>query len=180
VKRRRTLLGAVAGTAAVALATGAGVALSSGSSSGAATAGGVGKVAVSTGYIPRPLLTDEAAAYVTVTNTGDGDAQLTSVATPLAAYATLHATTGTTMSQVTALTVPAGGTLTLGTGGAHMMLEKLTHRPRVGERVTLRLHFAHATPATITVTVPVRPTTYRPDAAPDAGADPGTGTDPKG
>lgn len=164
--RRRAVLGAVAGTAAVALATGAGVALSGGSSSGA-SAGGVGKVAVSTGYIPQPLLTDEAAAYVTVTNTGGGDAQLTSVTTPLAATATLHTTTGTTMSQVTALTVPAGGKLTLGTGGDHMMLENLTHKPRVGETVTLRLHFTHATPATITVTVPVRPTTYRPAPDPD-------------
>jgi copper(I)-binding protein len=160
--RRRAVLGAVAGTAAVALATGAGAALSGGSSSGA-TAGGVGKVAVRTGYIPQPLLTDEAAAYVTVTNTGGGDARLTSVTTPLAAHTTLHTTIGTTMSQVTALTVPAGGTLTLGTGGDHMMLENLTHKPRVGETVTLRLHFTHATPATITVTVPVRPTTYRPD-----------------
>lgn len=161
--RRRALLGAVAGTAAVALATGAGVALSDGSSSGTSGGGGLGKVSVSGGYIPRPLLTDEAAAYVTVTNTGGGDAELTSVTTPLAAHATLHSTTGTTMRQVTALTVPAGGSLTLGTGADHMMLENLTHKPRVGETVTLRLHFAHATPDTITVTVPVRPTTYRPE-----------------
>jgi copper(I)-binding protein len=32
----------------------------------------------------------------------------------------------------------------------------------VGDKVTLTLHFTHATPATVTVTVPVRPTTYRP------------------
>jgi copper(I)-binding protein len=158
--RRRALLGAGAGVTAVALATGAGVALSSGSSSGAGA--GPAKVAVSGGYIPQPLLTDMAAAYVTVTNTGGADAQLTSVTTALAAHTTLHTTTGTTMRQVTALTVPAGGTLALGTGGDHMMLENLTHKPSVGEKVTLRLHFTHATPATITVTVPVRPTTYRP------------------
>ncbi|MET9219079.1 copper chaperone PCu(A)C [Streptomyces sp. NPDC003300] len=174
--RRRALLGAVAGVAAVALATGAGVALSDGSSgsgagsdeasgraSGKGSGGGSGKVSVSGGYIPQPLLTDEAAAYVTVANAGGGDAELTSVSTPLAAHVTLHSTTGTTMRQVTALTVPAGGTLTLGTGGDHMMLENLTHKPRVGETVTLRLHFAHATPATVTVTVPVEATTYRPD-----------------
>ncbi|MFF6955379.1 copper chaperone PCu(A)C [Streptomyces sp. NPDC088197] len=178
--RRRALLGAVSGVAAVALATGAGVALSdgssgsgagsgagsdkaSGSASGKGSGSGSGKVSVSGGYIPQPLLTDEAAAYVTVANAGGGDAELTSVSTPLAAHVTLHSTTGTTMRQVTALTVPAGGTLTLGTGGDHMMLENLTHKPRVGETVTLRLHFAHATPATVTVTVPVEATTYRPD-----------------
>ncbi|SFE27559.1 hypothetical protein SAMN05216251_102345 [Actinacidiphila alni] len=179
MRRRRALIGAVAGTAAVALATGAGVALSDGSSgdgpgSGPA-GGGTGKVAVSTGYIPQPLLTDEAAAYVTVVNTGGGDAQLTSVTTSLSASATLHTTTGTTMRQVTALTVPAHGRLTLGTGGDHMMLERLTHKPGVGEKVTLRLHFTHATPATVTVTVPVRPTTYRPDTDTST-----TDPDPKG
>nr|WP_223186720.1 copper chaperone PCu(A)C [Streptomyces sp. CBMA29] len=145
------------------MATGAGVALSDGSSGTSGQGGGLGKVSVSGGYIPQPLLTDEAAAYVTVKNTGGGDAELTAVSTPLAAHVTLHSTTGTTMRQVTALTVPAGGTLTLGTGGDHMMLENLTHKPRVGETVTLRLHFAHATPATVTVTVPVEATTYRPD-----------------
>lgn len=155
------MLGAVAGVGAVALATGAAAALTGGSSSGA---GGPAKPAVSGGgYIPQPLLTDMAAAYVTVVNTGGTAAQLTSVTTALAAQTTLHTTTGSTMRQVTALTVPAHGRLVLGTGGDHMMLENLTHKPQVGEKVTLRLHFAHATPATVTVTVPVRPTTYVPD-----------------
>lgn len=154
------MLGAVAGVAAVALATGAAAALTSGSSS---DGGGPAKLAVSGGYIPQPLLADEAAAYVTVANTGGTAAQLTSVTSELAAQTTLHTTTGTTMRQVAALTVPAHGKLVLGTGGNHMMLENLTHRPLVGEKVTLRLHFAHATPATVTVTVPVRPTTYVPD-----------------
>ncbi|MFI0718015.1 copper chaperone PCu(A)C [Streptomyces sp. NPDC021224] len=123
---------------------------------------GGARLEVSGGYIPQPLLTDEAAAYVTVSNTGGTDAELTSVTTPLAAHVTLHTTTGTTMRQVSALTVPAGGRLTLGTGGAHMMLEGLTHKPSVGEQITLRLHFTHASPATVTVTVPVRPTAYDP------------------
>lgn len=117
---------------------------------------------VSGGYLPQPLLTDMAAAYFTVTNPDGTDAELTSVTSPLAAHTTLHTTTGTTMRQVDSLTVPAHGTLALGTGGDHLMLENLTHKPLVGDTVTLTLHFAHATPATTTVTVPVRPTTYRP------------------
>lgn len=158
MKRRRALLGAIGGVVAVAAATGAAAGLT-GHGSGP---GGGARLEVSGGYIPQPLLTDEAAAYVTVANTGGTDAELTSVTTPLAAHVTLHTTTGTTMRQVGALTVPAGGRLTLGTGGAHMMLEGLTHKPSVGEQITLRLHFTHASPATVTVTVPVRSTTYDP------------------
>jgi copper(I)-binding protein len=166
VSRRRALAGALGGTAAVALAAVTGLILTSYSSSTAnasARAGTPAKLSVSGGYIPQPLLTDLAAAYFTVTNAGGTPAELTSVSTPLAAHVTLHITTGTTMSQVASLTVPAGGRLTLGTGADHLMLESLTRRPPVGDPVTLTLHFAHATPATMTVTVPVRPTTYQPE-----------------
>lgn len=155
------LTGAVAGGAVVALAAVVGL---GGCSATSASAHGKGpaKLAVNGGYIPQPLLTDLAAAYVTVVNSGGTDAELTSVTTPLAAHVTLHTTQGTTMRQVTSLTVPAGGRLTLGTGGDHLMLENLTRRPAVGDTVPLTLHFAHATPATVTVTVPVRPTSYQP------------------
>lgn len=156
--RRRAFLGAIGGVVAVAAASGAALGLSGRSGTG----GGPARLEVSGGYVPQPLLTDEAAAYVTVRNTGGTDAQLTSVTTPLAAHVTLHTTTGTTMRQVPALTVPAGGTLALATGGDHMMMEGLTHKPSVGERITLTLHFTHASPASVTVTVPVRPTTYDP------------------
>lgn len=160
MRRRRALLGTIGGVVAVAAASGAAAGLAGHGSGSSGT--GPARLTVSAGYIPQPLLTDEAAAYVTVTNSGGTDAQLTSVSTPLAASVTLHTTTGATMRQVGALTVPAGGKLVLGTGGDHMMLENLTHKPSVGERITLRLHFTHASPATVTVTVPVRPTTYDP------------------
>jgi copper(I)-binding protein len=120
------------------------------------------RLAVTAGYIPRPLLTDMAVAYFTVTNSGGTAAQLTSVTSTLAAHATLHTTTDDTMQQVTSLPVPAGGTLTLKGGGDHVMLESLARKPAVGDKVTLTLHFAHASPGTVTVTVPVRPTTYTP------------------
>lgn len=156
--KRGALLGALGGVVAVAAATGAAAGLT-GYGSGT---GSPAELTVSGGYIPRPLLTDEAAAYVTVTNSGGTDAQLTSVSSSLAEHVSLHTTTGTTMRQATSLTVPAGGRLTLETGGNHLMLETLTHMPSVGERITLRLHFTNATPATVTLTVPVRPTAYHP------------------
>lgn len=165
--RRRKLtgaaVGAVAGGAAVAVAAVVGLGSASSSAAGSGAGGGSpARIAVSDGYIPQPLLTDMAAAYLTVRNTGGGAAELTSVTTPLAAHVTLHTTVGTTMRQVMSLTVPAGGSLALGLGADHLMLENLTRRPAVGDKVTLTLHFTHATPATVTVTVPVRPTTYRP------------------
>ncbi|MEE4541123.1 copper chaperone PCu(A)C [Streptomyces sp. V4-01] len=154
---------AVAATCAVLLAgCGAGTSGASGASDAAATLRGPARLAVSGAYIPRPLLTDMAAGYFTVTNSGGTAARLTSVTTPLAAHVTLHTTVGTTMRQVESFTVPAGGSLTLGSGGDHLMLENLVRRPAVGDKVTLTLHFDHATPATMSVTVPVRPTTYTP------------------
>jgi copper(I)-binding protein len=170
VTRRRKLtgavIGAVAGGAAVAVAAVVALGSSSSSAAGAGPSGAEGgapaRLAVSGGYLPQPLLTDMAAAYLTVHNTGGGAAELTSVTSPLAAHVTLHTTVGTTMRQVMSLPVPAGGSLTLGLGADHLMLENLTRRPAVGDKVTLTLHFTHATPATVTITVPVRPTTYRP------------------
>lgn len=117
---------------------------------------------VNGGYIPQPLLTDLAVAYVTVTNSGGSPAALTAVSTPLAAHVSLHTTTDMTMRQVTSLPVPAHGRLTLATGGDHLMLENLVRKPAVGDTVPLTLHFTGATPTTMTVTVPVRPTTYTP------------------
>ncbi|WP_435172433.1 copper chaperone PCu(A)C [Actinacidiphila sp. bgisy145] len=179
---RRTRVGAAALVVLAAVATGGSMALTGCSSSAGSTAGSKAAssgasgadganakagspaaLAVSGGYIPQPLLTDMAAAYFTVTNTGGTAAQLTSVTSGLAAHATLHTTSNDTMQQVMSLTVPAGGKLTLSTGGDHVMLEDLTHKPAVGDKVTLTLHFAHATPAAVTVTVPVRPTTYQPE-----------------
>ena len=165
-RRRRTRAGAAALVVLAAAATGGSVALTGCSSAqqagGDAKPAGPARLTVSGGYIPRPLLTDMAAAYFTVTNSGGGAARLTSVTSTLAAHATLHTTSHDTMQQVPSLPVPAGGRLTLGTGGDHVMLEDLSRRPSVGDKVTLTLHFAHASPATVTVTVPVRPTTYTP------------------
>lgn len=164
---RRTATVALTGGAVGAVATAAACAVllagcGGGASSASADVRGPARLAVSGGYIPQPLLTDMAAGYFTVTNSGGTAAELTAVTTPLAAHVTLHTTVGTTMRQVMSFTVPAGGSLTLGSGGNHLMLEDLVRRPAVGDKVTLTLHFGHATPATMSVTVPVRPTTYTP------------------
>ncbi|MCW2873962.1 copper chaperone PCu(A)C [Actinacidiphila oryziradicis] len=116
---------------------------------------------VSGAYIPQPVLADMAAGYFTVTNTGGTDAKLTSVTSSFAGEITMHTTKNDQMSGVTAFTVPAGGKLTLSLGGNHLMLMDLKRKPRVGDKVSLELHFAKGSP--IDVRVPVKPATYRPE-----------------
>ncbi|MEV6103272.1 copper chaperone PCu(A)C [Streptomyces sp. NPDC051940] len=119
------------------------------------------QLSAAAGFVPQPALADMAAGYLTVRNDGDADDALTSVTTSLAARVTLHTTDGTRMKQVDRLDVPAGGLLELARGGNHLMLEKLDRKPRVGEKVTLTLHFAKSEP--IEIQVPVEPTSYRPE-----------------
>lgn len=118
------------------------------------------RLSVSGAYIPQPVLADMAAGYFTVTNTGDTDAELTSVSSDLAADITMHTTSDNRMRKVNSLTVPAGGQLTLSSGGNHLMLMDLTHKPVAGDKVSMELHFAKAGP--IGVQVPVEPAGYRP------------------
>ncbi|QKV93863.1 copper chaperone PCu(A)C [Streptomyces sp. NA02950] len=121
--------------------------------------GGRPKLSVSGAYLPQPSMDDMAAGFLTVRNTGGAD-RLTSVTTPLASDVTLHHTTDNRMKQVSSLDIPANGRLELAGGGDHLMLTKLTHRPKVGEKVEFTLHFATSDP--IEIKVPVEPTTYRP------------------
>ena len=158
----RTSTGSATGarrTAAAALVLGLSAALTAcgGQDSGA---GDDPKLSVSGAYVPQPPTPDMAAGYVTVTNKGGADDELTSVTTPLAAEVTMHTTTGTRMKQVRSLKVPADGELRLATGGDHLMLTNLTRKPKVGDKVSFTLHFASSDP--IEIKVPVEPTTYRP------------------
>ncbi|MFW6692680.1 copper chaperone PCu(A)C [Streptomyces sp. MAR4 CNX-425] len=159
--------------AAVALALALGLsACSAGDDSGSRSGDGP-RLRAEGGFVPRPVLKDLAAGYLTVRNDGAADDRLTAVSTDLAADVTLHTSEGERMRAVDGLDVPAsggtpanegvvggGGELTLARGGAHLMLEKLDRRPEVGEKVSSVLHFATSEP--IEVEVPVRPTTYRP------------------
>ncbi|MDF9814302.1 copper chaperone PCu(A)C [Streptomyces sp. SPB162] len=150
----------VPGLLAAALAL-TGCSSASDASDAAAHVGAKGpRLSVTGAYIPQPVMADMAAGYFTVTNTGDTDAELTSVSSDLAADITLHATAENRMRKVSSLTVPAGGRLTLSNGGNHLMLTELTHKPVAGDKVSMQLHFATADP--IGVTVPVEPAGYRP------------------
>ncbi|MBO3673833.1 copper chaperone PCu(A)C [Streptomyces sp. NEAU-YJ-81] len=131
-----------------------------GDDDGGGKGGGDPKLSVTSAYVSQPPMTDMAAGYLTVRNAGGGADELTSVTTPLASEVTLHTTKGTRMKQVSSLDVPADNRLELSSGGDHLMLTNLSHRPKVGEKVSFTLHFATSAP--IEIKVPVEPTTYRP------------------
>ncbi|MFF9493349.1 copper chaperone PCu(A)C [Streptomyces flaveolus] len=128
------------------------------SGSGSASAA---ELSVDAAYIPQPVSDTMAAGFLTITNKGDAEDELTSV-TSAAGEVTVHETAGGTMKQVDRLPVPAHGELVLESGGNHLMFEKLKHRPEQGETVSIELHFSHSDP--VTVEMPVKPATYRPTA----------------
>jgi copper(I)-binding protein len=118
-------------------------------------------LSVSGAYMPQPVSDSMAAGFLTIANDGDRRAELTSV-TSDAGEVTVHETVDGVMRQVDRLPVPAHGRLELRSGGNHLMFDKLKQRPKQGETVSVELHFADADP--VTVTMPVKPATYRPSA----------------
>ena len=87
-----------------------------------------------------------AGAYVTLENTGDQPATLTSASSPSYAHAMLHqsASEGGTsrMSMVDALPVPAHGKTALAPAGYHLMLMKAVHPVSAGDTVVVTLTFS--------------------------------------
>ncbi|MEU8677345.1 copper chaperone PCu(A)C [Streptomyces sp. NPDC048560] len=110
-------------------------------------------------FMPQPV-SDMAAGFLVVRNSGDAADRLTSVTSPLSDNVTIHETRDRTMRMVSSFEVPAGGELDLERGGNHIMFMKLKQQPKPGEKVSLELHFEKAGP--ITVDVPVKETTHNP------------------
>lgn len=142
---------------------GSGASDGSGSSDGSGGSGASSSVKpelkVAGAYMPRPVTGDMAAGFFTVTNSGGADT-LTSVTSGLAGDVTLHSTKGGAMEEEKSFAVPAHGELDFASGGNHLMFEKLTHKPKQGEKVAVQLHFAKS--GTVTVEMPVKSATYNP------------------
>lgn|GEM_PF-784035 len=164
--RARALLPTACATA---LALGLGVLAAcgstSGSGSGAGSRSGAGsgspaKLSVSGSYVPQPATADMAAGYLVVRNSGGTADRLVSASSPDAKNVSLDQTTANSMTEVSSMTVPAGGELVLARGGKHLMLMDLGKRPAVGSTVELRLTFAHS--GTLVVRAPVEPLTWQP------------------
>ncbi|MFD0254035.1 copper chaperone PCu(A)C [Streptomyces sp. NPDC127113] len=154
-RRTRPALAALAVIGTLALA-GCGGADSG--ASGASDASGA-ELSVGAAYIPQPVSASMAAGFLTITNDGDSDDELTSV-TSRAGDVTVHETVDGTMKEVDRLKIPAHGELVFKSGGNHLMFEKLKQQPKQGQTVTVELHFAQSDP--VTVEVPVKAATYQP------------------
>jgi periplasmic copper chaperone A len=119
----------------------------------------VPQLEVTGAFMPQPV-SDMAAGFLLVKNSGDAADRLTSVTSSLSDHVSIHETKNRTMRMVTSFEVPAGGELDLERGGSHIMFTELKQRPKRGETVSVELHFEKADP--ITVDIPVKETTYNP------------------
>jgi periplasmic copper chaperone A len=114
-------------------------------------------------YLPRSPVTDMAALYFTVRNTGPGADHLDRIELPaLSSDATMHTVRNHTMVRVRGYRVPPHGTLVLRRGGNHVMLTDLKQMPKAGGSVLARLFFRHT--GEIDVDIPVVPQTYVPSS----------------
>ena len=99
------------------------------------------------------------AAYMTIANDGATDDVLKGVRSPKVKVVEVHQTTATPdgvmqMRKVEdGLPIPAGGSLTLQPGGAHLMLIGVEEPLQAGDQVMLTLEFAKAAPLEIAVPV---------------------------
>ncbi|MFD7864065.1 copper chaperone PCu(A)C [Streptomyces sp. NPDC057682] len=110
-------------------------------------------------FMPQPV-SDMAAGFLVVRNSGGAADRLTSVTSPLSDEVTIHETKNQVMRMVTSFDVPAGGELDLERGGNHIMFAKLKEQPKQGDTVPVELHFEKAGP--LKVDLPVKETTHNP------------------
>ncbi|MFE6178112.1 copper chaperone PCu(A)C [Streptomyces sp. NPDC056464] len=126
---------------------------------GCGSADSKAELSVSGAYMPQPVSDSMAAGFLTVTNKGGAQDELTSVTSDVGEV-TAHETVDSSMQQVKDAAVPAHGQLVFKSGGNHLMFEKLKRQPKQGETVTLKLQFAES--GTVTVQMPVKSATYTP------------------
>lgn len=109
---------------------------------------GDSEITVAAAVIPVPATPDEAAAYLTITNTGDGDDELTGATSDVASAVHLHETSidGSGFASMTSagtLEIPAASTIALRPGALHLMLVSPSELTE-GDTVQLTLTFRDA------------------------------------
>ncbi|WP_407540047.1 copper chaperone PCu(A)C [Deinococcus radiomollis] len=101
---------------------------------------------------------EELSAYVVLSNPGKVALTLTGVSTPAAGSAMLMTTTRDaarreSMQMTAAMKIPAGGTLKILPGQAHLMLRQFGRQPQPGENVAVTLRFSDGSARTLTLPV---------------------------
>ncbi|MER7758374.1 copper chaperone PCu(A)C [Streptomyces sp. NPDC097619] len=142
------------------LSLAAALAISGCSSDSGKAADGKPELSVSGAFMPEPVNADMAGGFLIVKNGSDTADKLTSVTSPISDDVQIHETKNQKMQQVQSLDVPANGELKLERGGNHVMFMGLKSTPKVGEKVTVELHFQKADP--IKVELDVKERTHNP------------------
>jgi copper(I)-binding protein len=97
---------------------------------------------------PTPPGARTGGAYFSIRNVGTAGDRLISAASPVAESVQIHSMTmdGNLMKMraIAALDIPAGSTVTLGSGGYHVMLIGLRRPLAVGDQLSLSLTFEKA------------------------------------
>ena len=108
----------------------------------------IGDLLVKDAWVRLNIEGRPSAGYVAITNEGSEDDRLVAVSTPMAATAELH---GHQMSdgqmqmiKLDAIEIAAGETVTLETGGLHVMLMGLVTTGEAGELIPLTFSFEKA------------------------------------
>jgi copper(I)-binding protein len=118
-----------------------------------------GALSVTEAYAAAPVTDESAVVYLTIRNGTRVADTLVGAATSIAAAAGVHREMPmgamTRMESAGPIAVPAGGQLRLAPGGLHLMLERLSRRPRAGDTIDVTLTFRHA--GAVRVRVPVIP-----------------------
>jgi periplasmic copper chaperone A len=106
---------------------------------------------------PAPMAGGTGAAYMQISNGGPGDDRLIGVRADFAESVEIHESVHhdgmASMHSVDAIDLPAGGTITLETGGYHAMLINIADPLQPGTTVTLTLIFEKAGEIEITAEV---------------------------
>lgn len=117
--------------------------------SASAAASGSSPISVTNAWVRLvPPVASNSAAYFSIHNHSEQADTLLAVSSPVAGHTTLHGTElrNGMMRMVEAgpLTIPAQGTVTLDTGGLHLMLMKLRQPLQANTTVMLHLEFEKA------------------------------------
>ncbi|WP_327414953.1 copper chaperone PCu(A)C [Streptomyces sp. NBC_01233] len=114
------------------------------------------KMAVSGAFMPQPVNDKMAGAFMVIKNSTETADKLTGATSPLSDDLQVHETKDQKMQQVQSMDVPANGELRLERGGSHIMFMGLKSTPKVGDKVTVELHFEKAGPVKVELDVKER------------------------